>query len=257
MKKSLLALVMLGCVALRADAEVVGVITRRADIGTSGYEKIVGTIHFALDPADARNRVIVDLDKAPKGANGRVEFSADLYILRPKDAARSNGVALVEVSNRGNKGMLSLFSRATSGGLDPSTDADLGDGFLTKQGYTLVWVGWQFDVVRQGGRMSIDAPIAAGVSALVKADFTLNQRTTETLVSDLTGYTPVDANGLETTLTVRDGLNGDRRNHRARSLADPGQHRDARKRVRARPHVLRGVSSVEPPGSRCGPRGVS
>ena len=78
--------------------------------------------------------MIVDLDKAQSGADGRVEFSADLYMLKPKDPARSNGVALIEVSNRGNKGM-SLFSRATSAGLDPSIDADLGDGFLTQAGY--------------------------------------------------------------------------------------------------------------------------
>jgi hypothetical protein len=30
-----------------------------------GYEKIVGTIHFAVDPRNPRNTVTVDLDKAP------------------------------------------------------------------------------------------------------------------------------------------------------------------------------------------------
>ena len=208
MKKTLLTLALLGGLSGTGAAEVVRVdVTRRADVGSSGYEKIVGTIHFALDPADARNKVIVDLDKAPTGARGRVEFSSDFYILRPKEAGRANGVALVEVSNRGNKGLLSLFSRA-GGGLDPSTDADLGDGFLTKQGYTLVWVGWQFDVVRQDGRVSLDAPLATGVSAVVRAEFTLNARSTETSVVDLLRYTPADPNGSETSLTVRDGLNG-------------------------------------------------
>ena len=208
MKKTLLTLALLGGLSGTGAAEVVRVdVTRRADVGTSGYEKIVGTIHFALDPGDARNKVIVDLDKAPTAARGRVEFSSDFYILRPKEAGRANGVALVEVSNRGNKGLLSLFSRA-GGGLDPSTDADLGDGFLTKQGYTLVWVGWQFDVVRQDGRVSLDAPLAAGVSGVVRAEFTLNARSAETSVVDLLRYTPADPNGSETSLTVRDGLNG-------------------------------------------------
>jgi hypothetical protein len=153
--------------------------------------------------------VIVDLDKAQKNAQGRVEFSADLFILRPR-TAKSNGVALIEVSNRGSKGLLSGFSRASGRGLDPSTDADLGDGFLTKAGYTLVWVGWQFDVPRQPNMMKLDAPIAPGVSGIVRADITLNERTTETRVGDLSGYTAADPNGADATLTVRDGPYGKR-----------------------------------------------
>src|SRR4051794_30389645 len=78
-----------------ARAEVTRVeIATRADVGISGYEKIIGTIHFAVDPKAARNRVVVDLDKAPVNANGLVEFSSDLYILRPK-ATPGNGAALV------------------------------------------------------------------------------------------------------------------------------------------------------------------
>jgi hypothetical protein len=194
--------------ALPAQAEVVRVdIARRADVGTSGYEKLVGTIHFAVDPADPRNTVIVDLDKAAT-SNGRVLFSADLYVLKPKDAARSNGVALVEVSNRGNKGLLSTFNRAASGGRDPSTDADLGDGLLMRRGYTLVWVGWQFDVVRGNGGLKLDAPIAAGLTAIVRAELTPNERTAEATLADLAGYPPVDPDGVETALTVRDGPHG-------------------------------------------------
>jgi hypothetical protein len=208
MKKTILILAALACVALRADAEVVRVdVAKRTDIGTSGYEKIVGTIHFAIDPADARNKVIVDLDKAATNKDHRVEFSADLYILRPKDAARSNGVALVEVSNRGGKGLLSTFSRAASGGLDPATDADLGDGFLTRQGYTLVWVGWEFDVTRQGG-IKMAPPVAQGLNAIVRAEFTPNARGNEQTVGDVATYTPVDPMAADSTLTVRDGPYG-------------------------------------------------
>ncbi len=209
MRKTILILAAIACLALRAEAEVVRVdIAKRADVGTSGYEKIIGAIHFAVDPADPRNRVIVDLDKAPTNAQHRVEFSADLYILRPKDAARANGVALIEVSNRGNKGLLSTFNRASSGGLDPSTDADLGDGFLTKQGYTLVWVGWQFDVARQGGRMTLDAPLANGLSGLVRVEFTPNDRNPDTTIADLAGYASLDAAAADSVLTVRDGPYG-------------------------------------------------
>ena len=57
---------------------------------------------------------------------------------------------LYEVSNRGGKGMLGFFNHA-AGSLDPATPADMGDGFLMAQGFTLLWVGWQFDPPRRQG----------------------------------------------------------------------------------------------------------
>jgi hypothetical protein len=205
-----LATVVLTLLAAGAHAEVTRVdVARRADVGATGYEKIVGTVHFALDPADAANRVIVHLDRAPRNAAGKVAFSADLYILRPRDAARSNGIALIDVLNRGRKLALTYFNRM--GALDPATEADLGDGFLMKQGYTLVWVGWQFDVQRRNDLMGIDAPIATGVTGVVRAEFTPNDRSPETTVADLAGYPPADPAAADTTLTVRDGAYGNRR----------------------------------------------
>ena len=59
---------------------------------TGAYEKCVGKIFFSLDPDAPRNRGIVDLDKAPLNANGEVGFSSDLFVLRPKDLSRGNGV---------------------------------------------------------------------------------------------------------------------------------------------------------------------
>ena len=161
---------------------------------------------FAVDPAHPRNSVVVDLDKAKKDGLGRVEFSADLYILQPKDPSRRNGVALVEVSNRGGKGLLSGFARA-SASRDPATNNHLGDGFLTEQGYTLVWVGWQFDVAGEDA-IKLHAPVAAGTSGVVRADFTPNERQTEAVFVDLSGYTPADVAAADTTLTVRDGAYG-------------------------------------------------
>lgn len=56
-----------------ARAEVTRVdVARRMDVGTSGYEKIIGTIHFAVDPKDPRNRAVVDLDKAPVTGDAQV-----------------------------------------------------------------------------------------------------------------------------------------------------------------------------------------
>ena len=127
-------------VASVAYGEVTRVdVTSRKPVGTSGYEKIVGTAHFAVNPKDPHNRVIADIDKAPVNASGLVEFSGDVVILRPLDAAKSNGVALVDVVNRGRKTIMTTFNRGAVA--DPATDADLGDAFLTRQGYTLVFVG--------------------------------------------------------------------------------------------------------------------
>ena len=135
--------------AAAARAEVVRVdVTKRADIGSSGYEKIVGTVHFAVNPKDPHNRIVADLDKAPTNAAGLVEFSSDLYVLRPKDAARRSSAALVEVSNRGGRGMLRSFNRGGPN-TDPETAADLGDGFLMRFGFTVAWVGWEPRQVRR------------------------------------------------------------------------------------------------------------
>jgi hypothetical protein len=228
-------LAVLCAAASPARAEVTGVDVKvRAAVGTSGYEKIVGTVHFALDPKDPRNAVIADLDKAPVNADGKVEFSADLYIMRPLDPAKSNGVAFVDVVNRGNKTIL-RFSRSTAASTgdettassacpaapaapapgasartpaDPTADLDLGDGFLTDRGFTLVWVGWQFDVRRRGASMTIDVPRAKGVTAPVSAVFTPCDRRPSQTVADLQGYPALDPDAADTVLTVRDGVFG-------------------------------------------------
>ena len=206
MIRSTLAAVLVAWFAVDATAEVTRVEVRRADVGMTGYEKVVGTIHFAIDPKNKDNQAIVGLDKAPRNTAGLVEFSADLYILQPREASRSNGVAFIDVVNRGRKMTLNSFSRG--GTLDPATEADLGDGFLTRQGYTLVWVGWQFDVARGNNLMGIDAPRAMGVTSTVRAEFTPNDRNPNQTVADLIGY-PAVGDGSDASLTVRDGPFGE------------------------------------------------
>src|SRR3954465_5031364 len=110
-------------------------VINRTDIA-SGYEQITARVHFAVDPKDPRNAVIADIDKAPKGADGRVEFSSDMLALRPKNGG--NGVALGDVVNRGNTTFLRLNRTAGQN--------MVGDGFLLKQGFTIIAIGWKFDV---------------------------------------------------------------------------------------------------------------
>jgi hypothetical protein len=195
----------------RADVTRVEV-KARTPIADAGYEKIAGLVYFAVNPRTAGNSVIADLEKTATTHDGRVEFSADFYILRPLDASRSNRVALVDVVNRGRKMVLSGFNRG--GTSDPATAADLGDGFLMRQGFTVAWVGWEFDVRRsadvdRGAGMGIAVPTARGVSDVVRASFTPNDDGPQT-VGDLAGYRPLDANARDTTLSVRDGEFGAR-----------------------------------------------
>ena len=164
------------------------------------YEKLTGAIEFALDPANPHNKPIVDLDAAPRGSDGRVHFTADLYVLQPVDTARGNGTLLFEIANRGRKGILGRFNRA-GGSPDPMAPADFGDGFLMKDGYTVVWVGWQFDV--EPPMLRVAAPLA-NVTGRMRFSFIPDDRRTEIAPGDLPQYPPATINDPSATLTVRD-----------------------------------------------------
>src|SRR5438105_4278965 len=160
-------IVLLALAAAPVSAEVVRIeVTSRADLvggqpfGAAGpYEKLAGKIFFAVDPSLPANRIVTDIDNAPRNAAGKVEFSSDFFLIKPKRIERGNGALLYEVSNRGGKGMLGFFNHAT-GSLDPSSLADMGDGFLMKQGFTLLWVGWQFDPPQRAGLVRVYPPVA-------------------------------------------------------------------------------------------------
>jgi hypothetical protein len=131
-----------------------------ASFGETGpYEKLVGVARFAVDPSHPRNRLIVDLDKAPRNSDGKVEFEADVFILAPKDPATGNGAIFYDVNNRGNKLALGFFNRGP-GGNDPVTTADAGDGFLMRRGYTVVWCGWIGELLPGSHRLLLRAPVA-------------------------------------------------------------------------------------------------
>src|SRR5512145_2085321 len=49
------------------------------------YEKLRGKAFGEVDPDDPRNAVITDLKLAPRNARGRVEYSMDVFILKPID----------------------------------------------------------------------------------------------------------------------------------------------------------------------------
>ena len=203
-----------------SPAEVTRVdIQRREDVlggksfGKVGpYEKLVGKVYVAVDPDNPHNKIIVDLDKAPKNAQGKVEFSSDLYIIKPKDPSRGNGVVFFDIVNRGNKQLLRSFSRG-GGSADPTSEADFGDAYLLNQGYTLVAVGWQFDVGKGRGLVGLNAPIATDhgkpITGWVRMWFISDKATLSySYVGgyNTRAYSPLDLNNPQYRLTEREGI---------------------------------------------------
>jgi hypothetical protein len=180
------------------------------------YEKLVGVVEFALDPAHTANAPIVDLARAPRDASGRVTASANFMVLRPKTMPRERAVALLEVANRGGKAVLPYFARA-AWSADPTTEAEFGDALPFRLGVTLIWVGWQFDVPSGHGVMRLDAPIVTEggrpIEGLVRCDWTVDEPAAA-LPLGHRGHRPypvTDAEHPDHVLTERDGRLAPRR----------------------------------------------
>jgi hypothetical protein len=185
--------------------------------GSAGaYEKLVGRISFAFDPENPANAAIVDLAWAPVNGDGRVVAWADFMVLQPVDPALRRGVAWVEVSNRGGKASLRYFNRAEARSLDPGQEADFGDGLLLREGLTIIWVGWQWDVPERDGLLRLHVPIARlpgeSIEGLVRADWTVDADTASLDLGHRShrAYFPSDPEASENVLTVRSGRSEER-----------------------------------------------
>ena len=130
------------------------------EFGSAGaYERIIGRVHYAIDPALPQNRAIVDLRHAPRNAAGMVEFSSDLFILAPQDLRRASGAALYGVNNRGRGLTLRFFNDAPQKN-DPKTKDDAGNGFLFRHGWIVVWSGWDGELLPGAGLLRLYTPVA-------------------------------------------------------------------------------------------------
>ena len=174
-----------------AFAEVSKVdITQRSDVlngrvyGNAGvYEWVHGRAHFTLDPAHSRNKAVVDIELAPKNAKGLVEYSADIVILRPKDAAKVNGVVVFDVVNRGRETILEYLNRGNRTAKH-GTDEFVGDDFLLNQGVTLVWLGWQQDLPDGMNLLRMSGPVIESLSSLVYGDAVVTSKVNEISLGD-------------------------------------------------------------------------
>ncbi|MDE2837647.1 MAG: alpha/beta hydrolase domain-containing protein [Chloroflexota bacterium] len=178
---------------------------------TGPYERSTGSAFFELDPGDPANANVVDLQLAPRNADGAVEFRVDLDILKPVDLARGNGRLLYDVNNRGNKTALRAFNDSPPDN-DPLTLTSAGNGFLMRQGYTVVWSAWQGDLLPGDGLLTADLPEALEdgqpVRGRVRQEFIAEQE--GVLWMPLSGapsirsYPALDLDTSHATMTVRE-----------------------------------------------------
>ena len=141
---------------------------------TGPYERLLGKAYFAIDPREPGLPFICDLDLAPCNADGLVEFFATLDIVKPVDLSKGNRRALYEFSNRGRRAAITGLNYGE--GNDMRSRKYAGDGFLMRLGYTVIWSGWQGDLIDRGNNVLADVPFARGkngehLRGLVRQEF--------------------------------------------------------------------------------------
>jgi hypothetical protein len=170
-----------------------------AAVGT--YDRIVARATIAVPPDDPHNKIIVDLERAPRNAQGLVEAVTDVEILRPTAAANGNRRLFYEALNRGGKLGLALFNDNPVVVNDLVKAADAGNGFLMNRGYTIVWSGWQGDIVPGGGRMTFSPPVVPGVTGLAREDFIFDH--SDSPAGATLSYPAADLDPAHTKISVR------------------------------------------------------
>ena len=130
---------------------------------TGAYVRLKGVARGELDPKAPKHADIVGLDRTPRNARGMVEYEVDVFILRPADAAKGNGILYYEVLNRGNKQLGQRLHDLIGGNAgvlnDPKTPEHAGNGFLFERGYTVMWSGWDPDVPTRNATMGARFPV--------------------------------------------------------------------------------------------------
>lgn len=136
----------------RIDIQQRGPLAGGKPFGEVGpYEYLTGVMHFTADPNNPDHKVICDLDLAPTNAQGLVEYSAEFHLAKPVNPA-PGGRLLVDSINRGNLTAYSMFNSANRR-TDGTPDFDLGNGFMMRQGYSVLAVGIQWDPPESPERM--------------------------------------------------------------------------------------------------------
>ncbi len=178
-----------------------------ATFGQAGaYIRIRAIATGELDPGAPGNAGIADIGLVARGADGKVHYQTDVFILRPADPARGSGMVLYDVANRGNKLLMGWIDDApeTGGPInDPRTLADAGNGFTFRRGDTMVWSGWQSDVLPGGHRMTLQIPpFATPVTGRIRDEIVSGTRI-GVLTDAPLPYAAADLDTTHARLTVR------------------------------------------------------
>jgi hypothetical protein len=200
------------------------VITRREPFAngqefpvTGAYEKLVGKIYGEVDPKHRLNKIIVNLGKAPRNRRGRVEYSGDFCILKPVDMGRGNGKIFFDAPNRGGKRIVAFLNDAPQSN-DPSSIEDTGNGFLMRQGYTIVWCGWQGDLMPLPNWLALKVRVATNggkpIVSKVRTEIVVDERgvKSQPLSADerVMSYPAASRDKILALLTVREKSYGPR-----------------------------------------------
>jgi len=184
---------------------------------TGGYEKLAGKLYGEVDPKTRLNRIIVNLSKAPRNRRGRVEYASNFCILKPVDMVRGNGKIFFDAPNRGSKRILSFLNDASEAN-DPSTLEHAGNSFLMRQGYTIVWCGWQGDLMPLENWLVLNVPVATNngkaIVRKVRTEIVVDEKgiKSQPLSADerVKSYEAASRDKAQATLTVREKSYGRR-----------------------------------------------
>lgn len=171
------------------------------------YEWVTATATFAVDPAAGANARIVDLDRAPREADGRVRFETAVRMLRP--ITGGNGRALLAVPNRGMTLGIPFNAEPNAFTVDLGAAPSVGDAFLLRRGWTVAWCGWQWDVRPEWGALGLDAPVAEVDPGWLRVEFCPDADQADHALSDslailsFTEYPTADPHDPDAVLTVR------------------------------------------------------
>jgi Alpha/beta hydrolase domain len=166
------------------------------------YEKLRGTAFGELDPSDPRNALITDIALAPRNAAGQVEYSMDIFILKPIDLGSGNHRLFIDFNNRGQMRLGRLNDVDLTN--NPTTAADAGTGFIMTLGYTIVSNGWDFGASGFDS-MKITVPIASHPdgSAITGRSYEYIVFDNATTMQSTLAYPAATLDKSEATLTVR------------------------------------------------------
>jgi hypothetical protein len=167
------------------------------DVG-SPYVVITGTAIGEIDPRDPLDGVIQDIHLAPRDPKNLVLYSSQIAIVTPVDLSTGNHTMLVNVVNRGNPNVYDVGS----------------DLFLLKQGFSVVFAGWQADLLPVAGSfLTMSAPVAHHrngdtITGIVRSEFTLSvAASTQNIVAGFStntaGYPTVSPDNSQDTMTMR------------------------------------------------------